>query len=164
MNYKKLDELNKLRLSGALTDEEFEREKQKLFNEDSWEDSRQTQVLPLGLTENSYLALMNFAMLVPYIGWAAPIILWIVGKNASDKVQIQGKDITNWLITWGAIAVTYGILTFTSLLFVPLMSFVATLFMYPALAVFYIVCSIVGGIKAINGQTWRYPLTISFIK
>ena len=35
MDYRKLDELNKLRLSGALTDEEFEREKQKLFAEEA---------------------------------------------------------------------------------------------------------------------------------
>ena len=34
MNYKKLDELNKLRQSGALTEEEFKTEKQKLFAED----------------------------------------------------------------------------------------------------------------------------------
>ena len=32
MDYRKLDELNKLRISGALTDEEFEQEKQKILH------------------------------------------------------------------------------------------------------------------------------------
>ena len=32
MDYKKLEELNRLRQSGALTDEEFEQEKQKILN------------------------------------------------------------------------------------------------------------------------------------
>ena len=37
MDYRKLDELNKLRISGALTDEEFEQEKQKILNKEAFD-------------------------------------------------------------------------------------------------------------------------------
>ena len=39
MDYKKLEELNRLRQSGALTDEEFEQEKQKILNGESRKDT-----------------------------------------------------------------------------------------------------------------------------
>ena len=99
MNYKKLDELNKLRQSGALTEEEFKTEKQKLFAEDETINSCPSQEIPMGLQESSYLALMNFLILVPYVGWIIPIVLWAMGKNSSEQINKQGKYILNWYIT-----------------------------------------------------------------
>ena len=93
MDYRKLDELNKLRISGALTDEEFEQEKQKILN-------KETPKGILGLSENSYMGIMNFVLLIPTWGWIISIIAWIVGKDKSEAVSTQGKYIFNWLISW----------------------------------------------------------------
>ena len=60
MDYEKLEQLKRLHDSGALNDEEFEKEKKKILDEEA--TAKPTAVLPMGLTENAYLALMNFAM------------------------------------------------------------------------------------------------------
>ena len=66
MDYEKLEQLKRLHDSGALNDEEFEKEKKKILDEEA--AAKPTAVLPMGLTENAYLALMNFAMFIPYVG------------------------------------------------------------------------------------------------
>ena len=53
MNLKKLEKLNDLRKNGALTEEEFQQEKQKLMNEES--SSSAAGEIPLNLTENTYM-------------------------------------------------------------------------------------------------------------
>ena len=77
MDYRKLDELNKLRISGALTDEEFEQEKQKILN-------KETPKGILGLSENSYMGIMNFVLLIPTWGWIISIICLLYTSDAAD--------------------------------------------------------------------------------
>lgn len=176
MDYKKLDELNKLRLSGALTDEEFEREKQKLFEEDTVNnESQPAQPLPMGLPESSYLALMNFLILVPYVGWIIPIVMWAMGKNASEQINNQGKYILNWYITWFIFGMIFVIAMVASLPAAIItggsanpMSIIGSVFwLLPISAIIGILClvfPIIGGIKGLNGQAWKYPLSIPFLK
>ena len=54
MDYEKLEQLKRLHDSGALNDEEFEKEKKKILDEEA--AAKPTAVLPMGLTENAYLA------------------------------------------------------------------------------------------------------------
>ena len=69
MDYEKLEQLKRLHDSGALNDEEFEKEKKKILDEE--DAGKPTTVLPMGLTENTYLALMSFALFIQYVGWIA---------------------------------------------------------------------------------------------
>ena len=175
MDYKKLDELNKLRLDGALTDEEFEREKQKLFEEDAASGSSPASPLPMGMQESSYLALMSFLILVPYVGWIIPIVLWIMGKDTSDKINRQGKYILNWYITWAIfgmiflVAIVAGIpaAVISGCTMNTLGIIGGTFWLFPVIAIISILCivfPIIGGIKGLSGQTWKYPLSIPFLK
>jgi len=185
MNLKKLEKLNDLRKNGALTEEEFQQEKQKLMNNDT--NSSASGDIPFNLTENTYLGLMNLIVLVPYIGWIASIIAWAVGKDKSEKIDIQGKNILNWMISY----VIYAIGIAFILMFIAIISGAAMMGMGMhgigmggmgmfgafgavgllglseiALLVILVVAilPIIGGIKGFNGNTFRYPLTISFIK
>ena len=49
MDYEKLEQLKRLHDSGALNDEEFEKEKKKILDEEA--AAKPTAVLPMGLTE-----------------------------------------------------------------------------------------------------------------
>lgn len=174
MDYKKLDELNKLRQSGALTEEEFENEKQKLFSENETCNSSPNEEIPLGLQENSYLALMSFLILVPYVGWIIPIVLWAMGKNSSEQINKQGKYILNWYITWFIFGIIFAIALLASLPVAiisgygsPFGIFGSIFWLLPVTAIVGIIClifPIIGGVKGLNGQAWKYPLSIPFLK
>ena len=169
MDYRKLDELNKLRISGALTDEEFEQEKQKILN-------KETPKGILGLSENSYMGIMNFVLLIPTWGWIVSIVAWIIGRDKSEAIAIQGRYIINWLISWAIYMIIVGITLAGNLfgaligsLSSPLGLLSGSFFTLRALpiillsAVFF-VFPIIGGIKGLNGKTWKYPLSIPFLK
>ena len=154
MNYKRLEELNNLRQSGALTEEEFQREKQKLFEQPG---STNNSGIPFDLSESAYLGLMNFVFLVPTVGWILSIIAWVIGKDKSAKIDEQGKNIVNFMISYAL----YGLIFFCSILMI------IGLFFFPAAiigGILVIILPVIAGIKGLNGETWRYPLTIQFIR
>ena len=186
MDYEKLEQLKRLHDSGALNDEEFEKEKKKILDEEA--TAKPTAVLPMGLTENAYLALMNFAMFIPYVGWIAPIVFWIMGKENSILVNRQGKYILNWYISWFlygiALTVLFVIFMFSGILSINDMDYAndqtsplavllgifgggAGILLLLILGIGCFLCllfPIIGGIKGLNGKTWKYPLCIPFLK
>ena len=91
---------------------------------------------------------------VPFAGLIVPIILWQIKKDELPEIDVHGKIVVNWLIS----AIIYGavgmLLTFI-LIGIPLLF---------ALAALCIVFPVIGGIKANNGEVWKYPLTIQFLK
>lgn len=102
--------------------------------------------------------LLHFSMLlgfvVPLAGLIAPIVIWQVKKNEMPAIEEHGKNATNWIIS----AVIYAIIS-TILVFV-----VVGIPLLIALGILSIVFPIIAGVKANNGETWKYPLTIAFIK
>ena len=186
MDYEKLEQLKRLHDSGALNDEEFEKEKKKILDEE--DAGKTTTVLPMGLTETTYLALMTFAMFFPYVGWIAPIVLWIMGKESSAPVNRQGKYILNWYISWFlygiVLTVLFIIFMFSGIVSISDMNYEndqssplavllsifgggAGILLLLILGVGCFLCllfPIIGGIKGLNGKTWKYPLSIPFFK
>lgn len=177
MDLKRLDELNRLRREGALTDAEFEAEKQKLVAEEtaSQHGASRSEV-PFGMSDSTCLALMNFLILVPSIGWICPIVLWLMGRDASSKVDAQGRYIFNWYLTWliasftlaviALLAVLISIPSFNvscSLALVTLpVSLVVLSVVAIAISLLFLIFPIIGGIKGLDGQVWKYPLSIPF--
>jgi uncharacterized membrane protein len=84
----------------------------------------------------------------------APIVLWQMKKDESPIIDQHGKNVTNWLIS----CLIYAVICFV------LVIVVIGAFMGIALAIVSIVFAILGGLKANNGEVWKYPMTIQFIK
>jgi uncharacterized Tic20 family protein len=100
-----------------------------------------------------HLSLLAGVML-PGIGLIVPVVLWQLKKGALPELEPHGMEVTNWLISaliYGAI----GAVTFVFLIGIPILL---------ALGVVSVVFPIIGGIKANNGEVWKYPLAISFFK
>ncbi len=100
-----------------------------------------------------HLSGLAFALVFP-LGIVLPIILWQTQKDKMPALDAHGKMITNWMIS----ATIYFFVSFI-LMFV-LIGFL-TVFAVFLLAIIF---PIVGGIKANNGESWNYPLTIKFLK
>jgi len=157
MNYDDLKTLDELRRNGAITEEEYEREKQKFFNRPENSQTTNSNQL-LGLSENSYIALMHISqfagIIVPGLGFIVPVILWAMNKDYNAKVNSVGKHIINFMISMLIYYAISGVLC----------CIVIGIPMLIALGIIHIVFVIIATIKANNGETWRYPLTIDILK
>ena len=92
--------------------------------------------------------------IVPLAGLVAPIVIWQMKKDDSPKLDMHGKIVVNWVLSMILYMIVSVVLSFV----------VIGLPMLLALVVLNIVFPIIGGIKANNGETWRYPLSIRFMK
>ncbi|TDM07923.1 DUF4870 domain-containing protein [Macrococcus lamae] len=83
----------------------------------------------------------------------APLLIWLLKREQSPFIDIIGKDYLNFLISysiWGFIA---GILCFVliGLIILPIISILAFVF------------TIVGAVKAFNGEFYLPPFSIRFL-
>ena len=101
---------------------------------------------------------LHFSLLagfvVPMAGLVTPIIIWQIQKNKLPGIDEHGKVVANWLISLIIYGVVSGLLTFILIGFPMLIVLVVVSIIFP----------IIGGIKANDGQLWKYPLSIQFFK
>lgn len=84
----------------------------------------------------------------------APIIIWQIQKDKSAFVNYHGKEAVNFQITMAlAFAVSFV-----------LMFIVIGVFLISIVGIVWLVFTIIAAVKANNGEYYRYPLTIRFIK
>ena len=93
------------------------------------------------------------SMFVPLGNFLAPIIIWQLKKNESEFVVDQAKEALNFQIT----VLIYALLSFL-LVFI----FIG-FFLIFGLVIFSLVIVIVAGVKANEGEYYRYPMCIRLI-
>lgn len=84
----------------------------------------------------------------------APLIIWQIQKDKSAFVDYHGKEAVNFQITM-AIAFAISFL---------LMLIVIGVFLISIVGIVWLVFIIIAAVKANNGEYYRYPFTIRFIK
>jgi uncharacterized Tic20 family protein len=92
-------------------------------------------------------------MFVPLGNFLAPIIIWQLKKNESEFVVDQAKESLNFQIT----LIIYALISFL-LVFI----FIG-FFLIFALVIFSLIVVIVAGVKANDGEYYRYPMCIRLI-
>ena len=111
-----------------------------------------------GMDEKTYLLVMHLGQLagliLPLAGWVLPIVMWVTNKDNSAKIDEQGKHITNWIISAFIYAIGSALLIIVGI----------GVLLLIAVGILSIVFPIMGAVKSNNGEVWKYPLTISFIK
>ena len=80
--------------------------------------------------------------------------MWLIGKDESKRTDIHGKNILNFQITY-VIWLIVGIITIPLIVGIVILSVLGI-----AMTVFIIVAAV----KSYNGEDWKYPLTINFLK
>ena len=101
---------------------------------------------------------LHFSLLGGYIiplgGFIAPVIIWQLKKDELPMLDIHGKMAVNWLISSLIYGAVFFCLTFV-LIGIPLLSI---------LGVLGVLFPIIAGVKANNGEFWKYPLSLSILK
>jgi len=104
-----------------------------------------------------YLNLSGLAgIIIPVIGGAVgPLVIWLLKKQEIPALEQLSKGVLNFQISWAIwMAVAWVIGTATCLLLV----------VSVGLWIAWLVFTILGIMKASNGETYKFPLTIDFIK
>ncbi|HSH38602.1 MAG TPA: DUF4870 domain-containing protein [Chthoniobacterales bacterium] len=83
-----------------------------------------------------------------------PLIVWLVKRAESAEVDAHGKESLNFQLSMLIYSIVAAILMFVLIGFVLL----------PLLHVANLVLVIIASLRASEGQLYRYPLTIRFLK
>jgi uncharacterized Tic20 family protein len=103
------------------------------------------------------------AMVAMALGGATflgPLIVWIIKKDQSKFVDYHGKEALNFqlnilIYTLIAVAVTVATCGVGAFVTVPFLI---------GLGIYVIIISIIAGMKANNGEWYKYPMTLRMIK
>ncbi len=92
--------------------------------------------------------------IIPLGNVIGPLVIWLMKKDESQFVDDQGKESVNFQISFIIYALVAALLVIVVIGIVLLI----------VLGVGMLVLVIVAGIKASNGEKYRYPMNIRFIK
>lgn len=156
--YDQLQKIKRLHDDGVLSAEEYQAEKGRILAQSATgTDSGKLW----GMEERVFCMLLHFSQLlgvilpfIPFIGLVVPVVMWASEKDKSREVDIHGRIVLNW-------AISYIIYFAISLV---LLAILIGGLLLVAVIVLNIVFAIIGGIRANNGEYWKYPLSIPFFK
>ena len=83
-----------------------------------------------------------------------PLIIWLAKRDGMPFVDDQAREALNFNITVAIAALVCGLLMFVLIGFVLL----------PILGVLWLVCLVIAAVKANEGERYRYPFALRFIK
>ena len=99
-------------------------------------------------------------LIMPVVGnIVAPLIIWQIKKDDDALVDEQGKEAVNFQISlslYGIIGSVACLITCVGAILMP--------FLIGAVYIIDLVFLLIAAVKANNGEHYRYPLTIRFIK
>lgn len=157
-----LQKLQDLHAAGQLTDAELAAAKAKVLNGSPlgglW-PAASTEPEARLKEENNWAVILHLSQLLgftalPFVGLAAPIVIWLLMKEQYPGLDAHGKNVLNWILS----SLIYAVICALSI-----MVFVG-IFLLPVLIVLGIVFPILAAVKASQGMAWKYPLTIEFFK
>src|SRR5436190_1910178 len=97
----------------------------------------------------------------PFGNVIGPLVVWLLKRHESLGVDAHGKEALNFQISWTIYATILGSLTAALWVFIIGLLFIPVLIIgFVAMVILVIIASV----KASNGQLYRYPLTIRFLK
>lgn len=93
-------------------------------------------------------------LIIPLGNVIGPLVVWLIKKDTMPFVDDQGKEALNFNITVFIAAVVSGLLTLILIGFLLLL----------VVGLGWLVLTVMAGIKANEGNTYRYPFTLRLIK
>ncbi len=91
---------------------------------------------------------------IPFGNIIGPLVVWLIKKDQSAWVDQQGKESLNFQISISIYAIISAILTLI----------VIGVLLMIAVGIFSLVMIIIASVKVNNGEDFKYPLCIRFLK
>ena len=91
--------------------------------------------------------------IIPFGNVIGPVVVWQIQKDKSAFVDYHGKEAVNFQITM-TIAYCIALLLIIVVIGVPILV---------VLGILSVVFSVIAGVKANNGEYYKYPYTFRFI-
>ena len=108
--------------------------------------------------ERTWAMLCHFSafagLIFPFGNFLAPLIIWLIKKEEFPFVEDQGKEVLNFQISM-------------TIYFIGSMILIVVLIGIPiliVLGIFNVIITIIAGIKANDGESYRYPINLRLIK
>jgi uncharacterized Tic20 family protein len=113
------------------------------------------------LTEAEDKQWASFAHFGGVLGILPALIIWLIFKDRGAKTNVEGKEALNFQITVTIAQVALWILgTVLAIIFIGFLFYFLAFVVWVAMVIF----SILGGVKVNGGGSYRYPVSIRFIK
>lgn len=113
------------------------------------------------LTEAEDKQWASFAHFGGVLGILPALIIWLIFKDRGAKTNVEGKEALNFQITVTIAQVVLWILgTVLAIVFIGFLFY----FLGFVVWVLTVIFSILGGVKVNGGGSYRYPVSIRFIK
>ncbi len=93
-------------------------------------------------------------LMIPFFNIIAPLILWLFKRPVSAWLDAEGKRVLNFQISF----TIYALIACLSLLII------IGVLVLPVLAIIYLAFLVIGAIRASDGISYHFPLTINFLK
>jgi uncharacterized Tic20 family protein len=82
-----------------------------------------------------------------------PLVIWLLKRADSPEIDLTGKEVLNFQISYTIYSLIAGVLCFVLIGFVIL----------PIVLIVWLACIIIAAVKTSNGENYRYPFTIRFL-
>ena len=99
-------------------------------------------------------SLAGYVIPVPIANVIGPLLVWSIQKDDYPLVRDQGRESINFQISMTIYYIIAALLMFVIIGFLIL----------PALMLFQFICVVIASIKSSEGEAYRYPMCIRFIK
>lgn len=158
--YEDLERLNALREKGAITEEEYQKEKKRILDALNTPPSAvysSDKSKLWGMDEKAFCTILHVSQfagyLLPMLGFVLPVVMWVTGRDESKMVDAHGRAVVNWMIS---LFIYFAICMVLVVVGIGILGFIA-------LGILNVVFVIKGALKSNEGILWPYPMTIKFL-
>jgi uncharacterized Tic20 family protein len=92
-------------------------------------------------------------LIIPLGGIIGPLVMWLIKKDESNFVDVEGKESLNFQLT----------LLIGVLICIPLAFIIIGVFLAFGLMIIGIIFPVIGAVKSNEGKNYKYPYSIKFI-
>ena len=101
---------------------------------------------------------------IPIGNIVGPLVMWLVKRQEDPAVDAHGKESVNFQISMTIYSIAIFVVMMVLAFGLDFFGFFLGMLVMLGILVFDIICIVRGALAASRGQTFRYPLSIRFIR